>query len=63
LREFSWRRVHLSQLLSRNWSNSGDGSLKWLRRNGKKGIRRCKEDSIVCCSYSETVITPLPRYY
>jgi hypothetical protein len=27
-----------------------------LRRNGKKGISLCKEDFIVRCSYSETVI-------
>jgi hypothetical protein len=32
------------------------------RRNGKKGIRLCKEDFIVCCSGSETVINPLPGY-
>jgi hypothetical protein len=30
--------------LSRTGSSSGDGSPRWLRRNGKKGIRRCKED-------------------
>jgi hypothetical protein len=44
LREFSWRRVHFSQLLLRIGSSSGDGSLRWLRRNGKKGIMWCKED-------------------
>ncbi|PNF14472.1 hypothetical protein B7P43_G00827 [Cryptotermes secundus] len=33
--------------------SSGVGS--W-ENNGKKGIRLCKEDFIVCCSYSETVI-------
>jgi hypothetical protein len=37
---FSWRKVHSSELLSRNASSSGDGSLRWLRRNGKKGNRR-----------------------
>jgi hypothetical protein len=44
LTEFSWRRVHLSLLLSRIGSSSGDGSLRWLRRNGKKGIRQWQED-------------------
>jgi hypothetical protein len=37
LREFSWRRVHLSQLW-RIRSSSGDGSPRWLRRNDKKRI-------------------------
>jgi hypothetical protein len=44
--EFNWRRVHLSEFLSRNGLSSGGGSLRWLRRNGKKGIRLCKEDSM-----------------
>jgi hypothetical protein len=39
---------------------SGDGG--W-QNNGKKGMRLCKEDFIVCCSdSSETVINPLPGY-
>jgi hypothetical protein len=33
-----------------------------LRTNGKKGTGLCKEDFIVCCSYSETVRNPLPGY-
>jgi hypothetical protein len=32
------------------------------RRNGKKGIRLCKEDFLVCCSDSEAVMNPLPGY-
>jgi hypothetical protein len=43
LRKFSWRIVHFSDL-SRIVSSSGDGSLRWLRRTGKIGIRLCKED-------------------
>jgi hypothetical protein len=39
LKEFSRRRFHLSQLLFRIGSRSGDGSLRRLRRNDKKGIR------------------------
>jgi hypothetical protein len=39
--------------------SSGDGS--W-QNNGKKGIKQCKEDFIVCWSYSETVMNPLPGY-
>jgi hypothetical protein len=46
LREFSWRRVHVSELLSRIGSSSGDGSRMWLRRNNKKWIRLRKEDFI-----------------
>jgi hypothetical protein len=38
LRQFSWGRVHFSQLLSRIRSSSGDGSWRWFRRNSKKGI-------------------------
>jgi hypothetical protein len=45
-REFSWRRVHLSELLSRIGSSSGDGSLRWLRRNDKKGNGLWQEDFI-----------------
>jgi hypothetical protein len=41
LREFGWRRVLLSYL-SRTGSSSGDGSRRWLRRNGKKCIRLSK---------------------
>jgi hypothetical protein len=52
LREFSWRG-HLSELLSRIGSSSGDGSRRWLRRNGKKWIRLRKEDSCVIWSDSE----------
>jgi hypothetical protein len=33
-----------------------------IGRNGKKGIRLCKEDFTGCCSDSETVINPLQRY-
>jgi hypothetical protein len=44
LREFSWRIIHLSQLLSRMGSSSGDGSRRWLRRNDKKEIRLWKQD-------------------
>jgi hypothetical protein len=43
LREFNWRRVHLSQLLSRIRSSSGDGSLMWLIINDKKRIRLWKD--------------------
>jgi hypothetical protein len=46
LREFSWRRVRLREFLSRFGSSSGDGSRRWLRRNGKKRIRPFKEDFI-----------------
>jgi hypothetical protein len=28
----------------------------------EKGIRLCKEDFIMRCSYSETVMNPLPGY-
>jgi hypothetical protein len=43
LRQFSWR-IHLRKLFSRLWSSSGDGSLRWFRRNGKKRIRLRQED-------------------
>jgi hypothetical protein len=43
LREFSWKRVHLSELLPRNGSSSEDGSLRRLRRNDKKWIRLWQE--------------------
>jgi hypothetical protein len=33
-----------------------------LRRNGKKGIKLCKEDFILCCTDSDTVMNPLPGY-
>jgi hypothetical protein len=33
-----------------------------LRRNGKKVIRLCEVDFIVCYNYSETVMNPLPGY-
>jgi hypothetical protein len=33
-----------------------------LRRNGKKGIRLCKNEFTVCYSDSEAVIIPLPGY-
>jgi hypothetical protein len=33
-----------------------------MRRNGKKGVRLCKEDFIVCCSNSANVMNPLPKY-
>jgi hypothetical protein len=33
-------------LLSRIEWSSGEGSRRWLRRNGKKGTRRCKENFI-----------------
>jgi hypothetical protein len=46
LREFSWRTVHLSELLSRSVSSSRDGNQRWLRRNSKEGIRLWKEDFI-----------------
>jgi hypothetical protein len=42
--QLRWRRVHLSELMSRSGTSSGDGSLRWLRTNEKKGIRWCKED-------------------
>jgi hypothetical protein len=44
LTEFTWRRVLLSELLSRTGSSSGDGSPRSLRKNVKKGIRRWQED-------------------
>jgi hypothetical protein len=44
LREFGWRRVHLNEVLARNGSSSGDGSLRWLSRSGEKGIRLWQED-------------------
>jgi hypothetical protein len=46
LTEFSWRRIHLSELLSRIGSSSGGGSLRRLRINCKKGIRLWREDFI-----------------
>jgi hypothetical protein len=46
LREFSWRRVHLRELMSRIGSSSGDVSRRGLIRNGKKESRLCKEDFI-----------------
>jgi hypothetical protein len=36
--------TRISHTRIRIGSSSGDGSPKWLRRNSKKGIRRCKED-------------------
>jgi hypothetical protein len=43
--------------------SSGVGSCsRELRRNGKKGIRLCKEDFRVCCSCSEIITNPLPGY-
>jgi hypothetical protein len=33
-----------------------------IERKSKKRIRLCKEDFKVCCSYSETVMNPLPGY-
>jgi hypothetical protein len=62
LREFSWRRVHLSQLSSRNGSSTGDGSPRWLRRNGKKGIRRWKEDFMCNLKWQWDCYKPLPEY-
>jgi hypothetical protein len=41
--EFSWWRVHLSYLFSRIGSSSGEDGRRWLRRNGKKGIRLYKK--------------------
>jgi hypothetical protein len=42
----SWESsVHFSEL-SRIGSSSGDGSRRWLRINGRKGIGRCQEDFI-----------------
>jgi hypothetical protein len=38
------KKVVWVELLSRIWSISGDGSRRWLRRNGKEWIRLCKED-------------------
>jgi hypothetical protein len=32
------------ELVVENWFSSGDSSLRWLRRNGKKGTTLCKED-------------------
>jgi hypothetical protein len=34
-----------------------------IENNGKKGIRLCKEDYIICCSESETCksVARLPR--
>jgi hypothetical protein len=46
-------------LLELKFRVSGVGSWQNI---GKKGIRERIEDFIVCCSYSETVINPLPGY-
>jgi hypothetical protein len=43
-------------------AKNGDSGVGTWQNNGKKLIRLCKEDVIVCCSYSETVISTLPRY-
>jgi hypothetical protein len=44
-----------------NQLSSGVGSCsRELRRNGKKRIRLCQEDFILCCSDNETAIIPLP---
>jgi hypothetical protein len=40
------QKSRLRELFSRIWSSSGDSSRRWLRRNGKKEIRLCKEDFI-----------------
>jgi hypothetical protein len=53
LRQLRDRIERVSRVAS--WHNN-------RRRNNKKGIRLCKEDFIVCCSYSETVMNPLPGY-
>jgi hypothetical protein len=60
LREFSWRRVRLSQL-SRIWSSSGDGSRRWWEEMTRNELD-CAKTSFVIRSYSETVINPLPGY-
>jgi hypothetical protein len=44
LREFSWRRIHLSELLSSIGLSSGYGNRRWLKRNGNKWGRLWKED-------------------
>jgi hypothetical protein len=48
-----WRELGLS---------CGDGSLRWLRRNGKKWIRLRKEDFMCHLKFSETVKNPLSGY-
>jgi hypothetical protein len=53
--ELELSRVPELTVAAENWE-------KVIRNNGKKGIRLCKEDFIVCCSYSETVMNPLPGY-
>jgi hypothetical protein len=53
LREFSWTKVHLRELLPRTGSSSGDGSRRWLRQNDKKWIRLCKEHFICYCKLQE----------
>jgi hypothetical protein len=50
---------NLTQLRDRIQRVSGVGS--W-QNNRKKGIGLCKEDFIVCCSCSETVMNLLPGY-
>jgi hypothetical protein len=50
-------RRYITRLTGQLELSSGVGN--W-RNNGKKGIRLCKENFMMCCGYNQTVMNPLP---